>query len=109
MFSKRIFAAAAASLALSGCYTMSSPYRNIGDEDPYMGEAVRYNAAVQTINPDPELRARRAQAGDHGQKGADAVKRYRMDEVNARHKAEAKQNSSGLSTTSGSGGGGGPK
>ena len=53
MFSKRIFAAAAASLALSGCYTMSSPYRNIGDEDPYMGEAVRYNAAVQTINPDP--------------------------------------------------------
>ena len=109
MSSKRIFAAATASLALSGCYTMSSPYRNIGDEDPYMGEAVRYNAAVQTINPDPVYAENGAQPGDNGQKGADAVKRYRMDEVNARHKAEAKQNSSGLSTTSGSGGGGGPK
>ena len=63
MSSKRIFAAAAASLALSGCYTMSSPYRNIGDEDPYMGEAVRYNAAVQTINPDPVYAENGAQPG----------------------------------------------
>jgi len=107
MSSKRIFAAAAASLALSGCYTMSSPYRNIGDEDRYMGEAVRYNAAVQTINPDPVYAENGAQPGDNGKRGAEAVKRYRMDQVNDRHKSEAKQSSGGLSTTNG--GGGGPK
>ena len=107
MSSKRIFAAAAASLALSGCYTMSSPYRNIGDEDPYMGEAVRYNAAVQTINPDPVYAENGAQPVYNGKRVAEAVKRYRRDEVNDRHKSEAKQSSGGLSTTNG--GGGGPK
>ena len=87
---------AASCLVIAGCNTVN---KNIGQEDPYLGEAVRYNAAVQTINPDPVYAEDAAQPGDNGEKGADAVKRYRNDEVNARHKAEARQ-SSALSTTS---------
>ena len=97
---------AASSVALAGCNTVD---KNIGQEDPYLGEAVRYNAAVQTINPDPVYAADAAQPGDSGKKGADAVKRYRNDEVNRRHRSEARQNSV-LSTTGGtSSGGGGPQ
>lgn len=88
---------AASCLAVAGCNTVN---KNIGQEDPYLGEAVRYNAAVQTINPDPVYAADAAQPGDSGEKGADAVKRYRNDQVNARHRTESRQNSS-LSTTSG--------
>ena len=73
----RILVPIAAS-ALAGCSTMNS---HIGDEDPFMGEAVKYNAAVQTINPTPVYPAETAQAGDNGEKGTKAVKRYRSDQV----------------------------
>jgi len=73
-----------------------------------IGEAVKYNAAIQTINPAPVYTAEAAQPGSNGAKGEKAVERYRTDKVNARHKAEANvRNSSGLSTTQGVGGGGG--
>ena len=65
-------------LALGACNTWNS---HIGDEDPYLGEAVRYNAAIQTINPDPVYSANNAQPGSNGDKGARAVKRYRTDSV----------------------------
>ena len=106
MSSNRLLVAAAACGALVGCNTLSSPNRNIGAEDPYMGEAVRYNAAVQTINPDPVYAEDASEPGANGAKGAAAVKRYRTDQVNARHKSESRTNS-GISTTSGSGGSGG--
>jgi predicted small secreted protein len=96
MSSKRLLIAASC-LALAGCNTVD---KNIGQEDPYLGEAVRYNAAVQTINPDPVYAADAAQPGDNGKKGADAVKRYRNDQVNQRHRTESRQNSA-LSTTTG--------
>ena len=79
-------------VALGGCSTMN---KNIGQEDPAIGEAVKYNAAVQTVNPDPAYQAGDAQPGDSGAKGAAAVKRYRTDAVKA-------VESTG--TTSGSGG-----
>ena len=69
---------ASAAFALAGCNTANS---HIGDEDPYMGEAVKYNAAIQTINPTPVYPPTAAQPGDLGAKGADAVKRYRTDKV----------------------------
>ena len=67
-----------AALLVAGCSTMNKP---IGAEDPGIGEAVKYNAAIQTVNPDPTYPADSAQAGDSGTKAAAAVKRYRTDAV----------------------------
>jgi hypothetical protein len=80
--------------ALSGCNTWQS---HIGDEDPFVGESVKYNAAIQTINPTPVYPAGSAQPGDSGAKGVAAVKRYRTDAVKA------------LETMSTSAGGTGPR
>jgi hypothetical protein len=104
--SSKAIAAAAAALLVAGCSTVNKP---IGVEDPGFGEAVKFDAAMQIINPDPVYPEDSAQPGDSGKKGADAVKRYREDKVNARHKSEASTQSRGLSTTSGTGGGGGPQ
>lgn len=90
--SSKLLLIAAATVALGACSTMN---KNIGQEDPAIGEAVKYNAAVQTINPDPVYKAGDAQPGDSGVKGAAAVKRYRSDAVK---QVEVMQ------TTSGSGG-----
>ena len=61
---------------LSGC--VNEP---IAQRDPAVGEAVKYNAAVQTINPNPVYAEGSAQPGDHGEHGADAVQRYRQGTV----------------------------
>ena len=68
----------AAAMALAGCNTV---YNNISSGDPYLGEAVKYNAAIETVNPDPVYPPGSAQPGDNGDKGAHAVKRYRTDAV----------------------------
>ena len=88
----RMLPIAAAALALAAC--SSTMHRNIGSSDPAMGEAVKYNAAVQTINPDPVYAPGGAQPGDHGEKGANAVKRYRSDQV---------KQTEAIATTGGSG------
>ena len=64
--------------ALSGCNTVN---QNIGSEDPSLGETVKYNAAIQTINPDPVYAPGGAMPGDSGDRGAKAVKAYRMGTV----------------------------
>ena len=76
--SSRLLLIAASALAICGCSTMN---KNIGQEDPGLGEATKYNAAVQVINPDPVYPAGAALPGDSGVKGAAAVKRYRSDAV----------------------------
>ena len=68
--------------------------------DPGLGEALRYDMAIQTVNPDPVYPEGGAQPGDSGVKGAEAVKAYRTGETKAL-KVE--------STQSGSGGGSGPQ
>ena len=78
MSSRLLFAAPAALLLLAGCDTI---HPATGSADPGFGEAVKYNAAVQTVDPDPVYPAGGAQPGDHGEKGAEAVKRYRTDAV----------------------------
>jgi len=93
--SSRVLLIAAGALVITGCNTMK---KNIGQEDPGLGEAVRYNAAIQTVNPDPTYPAGAAQPGDSGVKGAAAVKRYRTDAVK---QVEVMQTTSG--------GSGGPK
>jgi type IV pilus biogenesis protein CpaD/CtpE len=98
MSSKRLLIAAIAGAALTGCNTANS---HIGDEDPFFGESVKYNAAVQTINPEPVYAEGGAQPGDNGERGARAVERYRTDKINARHSSEAEK----LTTTRSVGGG----
>ena len=59
------------------------------------------NAAMQIINPDPVSAEGGAQPGDNGDKGADAVARYRTDQV--------KDTEPAGDTTRRSGGGSGPR
>lgn len=84
----------AATAALVGCNTANT---HIGDEDAALGEAVKYDQAIQTINPLPVYPAGATQPGSNGTKGQAAVKRYRSDAVK---QVEAAQTSAG---TSGSG------
>jgi type IV pilus biogenesis protein CpaD/CtpE len=90
MFSK-VLPVAIAAIALVGCSTVN---KNIGQEDSAFGEAVKYNAAMQTINPAPVYGPNGAQPGDNGDHGAQAVKRYRTGQVKALET---------INTTSGSG------
>ena len=74
---------------LSGCSAV----------DPGLGEALRYDMAIQTVNPDPVYPEGGAQPGDNGEKGANAVKAYRKGETEALK----------VETTSSVGGSGGPQ
>ena len=78
MSSKRLLIVSATALALAACNTA---HTRIGDDDPFLGEAVKYDAAIQTINPAPVYSADSAQPGDNGAKGSAAVERYRTDKV----------------------------
>jgi hypothetical protein len=59
--------AGAALLAAAGCAPV----------DPGFGEAVRYDMAAQTIDPDPQYPADSAQPGANGEKAQKATERYR--------------------------------
>ena len=80
MSSKLHVALPLAALALAGCDTIN---QNNVSPDPGFGEAAKYNAAIQTIDPDPVYAEDDSQPGDSGAKGAAAVRRYRTDQVKA--------------------------
>jgi len=101
--SSKLLLVVGAALALAGCNTVN---KNIGTEDPGMGEAFKYDTAIQTINPDPVYTADSAQHGDSGAKGAAAVKRYRTDAVKQTQAVSSTSSSSG---GSGSGSGSSPQ
>lgn len=67
MRSKPMLILAGATLAAAGCAPV----------DPGFGEALRYDMAVQTIDPDPQFPPDGAQPGDHGEKAQKATERYR--------------------------------
>ena len=90
--SSKVLALPLALLALTGCNTV---YEQSGSVDPGLGEAAKYNMAVQTIDPDPVYTADGAQPGDDGTKGAAAVKRYRTDAVKAVTTVSSTSSSSG--------------
>ena len=94
--------AAGSLLPLAACNTANT---HIGDEDPFLGEAVKYNAAIQTINPTPVYRADAAQPGGNGDVGAKAVERYRTDKVKAVQSLSTSKSAGGAA---GAGGGSGP-
>lgn len=83
--SSKLLLASAAVVLVAGCSTVNAP---IGSQDPGFGEAIKYNAAVQIIDPDPVYTASDAQPGDHGEKGAKAVDRYRKDAVKQTEQVE---------------------
>lgn len=66
--------------------------------DPGFGEAVRYDAAIQTIDPDPVYPADSAKPGYFGEKAQKATDRYR--------KGTTKPVRTESSTSSGGGSGG---
>ena len=83
----------AALAVVSGCETIHPN----GSTDPGFGETARYNAAIQTIDPDPRVVAGAAQAGDNGAVGAAAAKRYRTDTVKPVERVQTTSNTSGSS------------
>lgn len=90
---KRILLIGAITAPLGGCYP-------IGSENVGFAEAAKYDAAIQTINPVPVYAANGAQPGQNGDKGAQAVKRYRTDAVK---QTQSEQTTSGSGSGSGSG------
>ena len=96
--SSKLLLIAIGGTALGACSTMNKP---IGQEDVAFGEATKYNAAVQTINPDPVYQAGDAQPGDNGVKGADAAKRYRSDTVKPVQSMQSTGGSGGSGSSSG--------
>jgi len=76
MNSRLVFGLAVALPLLGGC--INEP---IAQRDPAIGEAVRFNAAIQTINPDPVYAQGSAQPGDSGAHAAEAMKKYRKGTV----------------------------
>ena len=97
MSSRRFWIVAIACASLGACNTMYSHY---GDEDSAFGEAVKYDGAIQVINPAPVYTANSTQPGSNGEVGASAVKRYRTDKVKA---VQSQTTSSGSSGGSGGG------
>jgi len=91
--SSKLILIAAAMLLTCGCRTGYT--HHIGDEDPGLGETVKYNAAAQIINPDPVYPAAGAQPGDNGAKAQAAVKRYRTDSVKDVETISSTESSSG--------------
>lgn len=78
MSSKPLVVASLSLLALAGCSGLN---QNNVSPDPAFGEATKFNAAVQTVDPDPVYSEDDAKPGENGAKGANAVRRYRTDSV----------------------------
>lgn len=92
MRSKPMLILAGATLAAAGCAPV----------DPGFGEALRYDMAVQTIDPDPQYPADAHQPGDHGEKAQKATERYRKGQTKA-----IRQDSASGGGAGGAGGAGG--
>jgi hypothetical protein len=101
--SSRLLAAAASCAMLGACTT--APLPQAGSLDAGWGEASKYNAAVQIIDPEPVYTAQGAQPGDNGEKAANATKRYRTDQVKDTQPTSSTQRSG----MGGSGGSSGPR
>lgn len=85
---------AALALLLAGCNTTHSV---IGAEDKRFGEAVKYDLAIQTINPDPVYSPDGALPGGDAAKAAAATKRYRTDAVKAVEEIKTSNSATGSS------------
>lgn len=91
----------ALAVATAGC-TSLDPVS--GSPDPGFGEAVKYDMAIQTIDPDPVHDEAGEQPGSSGAVAVGAVKRYRTGQVKA-----VESQTTTTSTSEGSGNSGGPR
>lgn len=101
--SSRLIGAGAVLLLAAGCNTVDP---RTGSVDRSFGEAVAWNKAVQTVNPDPVYTADAAKPGSDGAKAVGASTRYRTDRVK---QVQVIGTSSGGGGGGGSGGGSGPQ
>ena len=85
-------AAAIAIVALGACAPV----------DPGYGEALRYDMAIQTVDPDPVYPEDGAKPGDSGEHAAKATDRYRKGNTKPIRR-ESAGGSGGSSSSSGSG------
>lgn len=90
-------------LLLGGC--LNEP---ISSRDAGLGEAFKYDMAIQTINPEPVYPPSAAKPGSNGDVGAQAVERYREGKVTP-VQSETTGGSSGSGGSGGSGMSGGPQ
>lgn len=74
----RLIAVLLAVTVLASCETIDPVSES---KDPGFGETVKYNAAIQTVNPEPVYAAGSALPGGDAQRGAAAVKRHRSGQV----------------------------
>ena len=63
--------------------------------DPSFGEAVRYDMAIQTVNPDPVYPEGSAEPGTSGTAAASAAERYRKGTVKPVERLSSATSSSG--------------
>ena len=96
-FNLRRIAPLAVLMLVAGCDTLHSN----GSLDSGFGETARYNAAIQTIDPDPQVAEGAAMPGDNGAVGAAAARRYRTDAVKPVERVQT--------STTVTGGGAGPR
>jgi hypothetical protein len=102
MSSRHLILAAVATLGLSACSHVDPA---TGSVDKRFGEAVAWNKAVQTINPDgTPATPGAAQPGGSGDVATGATRRYRTDQIKQVEEVQTSQTSGG-----GSGGGSGPR
>ena len=99
----KLLAVTAGCAMLGACTTAELP--QAGSLDAGWGEASRYNAAVQVIDPEPVYTDQGAKPGDNGAVAASATKRYRTDNV----KDTEPVSSTRRAGASGSGSGSGPR
>lgn len=90
-----------AALILASCDTVNT---KTGAMAAGFGEAVKYDNAIQTINPEPVYAQGAAQPGANGEVGQKAVERYRTDKVKPLEE-QSSMSSTGSGGGSGSGGG----
>ena len=65
--------------------------------DPGFGEALRYDMAIQTVDPEPVYSEDDAKPGDSGEHGAEATKRYRKGQTKPIRRESASGGSGGSS------------
>src|ERR1043166_2377126 len=95
---KRILAVGFVAFAVTGC----GFNQQIGTGDLGLGEAVKYDTALQTINPTPVYPANAAQPGASGALGAAAAKRYRTGTVKSIEQIQTTSGTSGSSMSASS-------
>jgi hypothetical protein len=101
MSSRHLILALAAALPLGACASLDPV---TGSTDRHFGEAVAWNKAVQTINPDgTPATPDGAEPGGNGDVATGAARRYRTDQVKQVQEVQTSVSSTGGGANSGSG------